>query len=191
LRPTEGGINSPDVSQGITSDLVVDFDLSGERVLVLGRLTDDGCYSFQRFLAREAELAFAKQRLALALAPPDLIYPNFATRTCKPALLEIDLRVFFPRSGTGHVEGKTDQAKPDWPASAEWLSDRFLPKAALRPRMLSRALRPGLIFASLASADVPRRLASTDWFLNSCLLVSEANVSTTHFLGCSYRQIRP
>ncbi|HNU23191.1 MAG TPA: cytochrome c biogenesis CcdA family protein, partial [Mesotoga sp.] len=47
----------------------------------------------------------------------------------------------------------------------------------------------GVIFASLASADVPRRLASTDWFLNSCLLVSEANVSTMHFLGCSYRRM--
>ena len=37
---------------------------------------------------------------------------------------------------------------------------RLLPKAALRPRMLLRALRPGVILASLASADVPRRLAS-------------------------------
>ena len=33
-------------------------------------------------------------------------------------------------------------------------------KRALRPRMLLRALRPGVILASLASADVPRRLAS-------------------------------
>ena len=53
---------------------------------------------------------------------------------------------------------------------------RFLPKAAMRPRMLSRALRPGVIFASLAT---------TDW-LFSRLLVSEANASTVLFLDASY-----
>jgi len=46
---------------------------------------------------------------------------------------------------TGLCEAKTGQAEPDW------LSDRFLPKAALRPRTSLRALRPGVIFASLAS----------------------------------------
>jgi hypothetical protein len=51
--------------------------------------------------------------------------------------------------------------------------------------MLSRALRPGVIFASLASADVPRRLAS--YFgsdrLFSRLLVSIANVLTMLLLS--------
>ena len=55
---------------------------------------------------------------------------------------------------TGLCEAKTGQAEPDW------LSDRFLPKAALRPRTLFRALRPGMILASLASTDAPQCNAS-------------------------------
>jgi hypothetical protein len=93
--------------------------------------------------------------------------------------LPSDQRFFCPRSGTGLAESETGQAEPYWPASADWLSDSFLPKAALRPRMLFRALRPGVIFASLASADIPRRLAP--YFgsdrLFSRLLASATNVS--------------
>ena len=37
---------------------------------------------------------------------------------------------------------------------------RLLPKAALRPRTLFRALRPGVILASLASTDAPQCNAS-------------------------------
>jgi len=55
-----------------------------------------------------------------------------------------------PRSGTSEGEAFTGgdnfrpltcQVEPDWPASADRLSDRFLPKAALRPPMFLGALR--------------------------------------------------
>jgi len=38
--------------------------------------------------------------------------------------------------GTGLAGGETGQAKPDWPATADWLQNRLLPKAALRPPTL-------------------------------------------------------
>gem|GEM_PF-4392861 len=60
-----------------------------------------------------------------------------------------------PRSGTGLAEGETGQAKPDWPALADWLQNRLLPKAALRPPMFFGALR--LIFCS------PSRLELAAW----------------------------
>jgi len=34
--------------------------------------------------------------------------------------------------GTGLAEGETAHAEPDWPATADWRSNSFLPQAALR-----------------------------------------------------------
>ena len=55
---------------------------------------------------------------------------------------------FCLRSGTCLCETKTDRTKCDWPALAAWLLFCLLPKAALRP---------GVIFASLASRHVLSR----------------------------------
>ena len=60
----------------------------------------------------------------------------------------------------------------------------LLPKAAIRPRMLFRALRPGVIFASLASYFNRDRLFSRP-------LVSAANISKMLFLVRSNKQKIP
>ncbi len=56
-------------------------------------------------------------------------------------------------AGAGLAKGETGQAEPDWPAPADWLQNRLLPKAALRP---------GLFLPSLASTDAPQCIASAD-----------------------------
>ena len=90
--------------------------------------------------------------------------PRRLASTDVPQCNASDLRVFFIPAKRALRPGVifASLASADVPrrlaSHRRW--HHFLPKAALRPRMLLRALRPGMIFASLASADAFRRLAS-------------------------------
>jgi hypothetical protein len=54
-------------------------------------------------------------------------------------------------------------------ANRHTLQNRLLPKAALRPRMLFRALHPCAIFASIATWDFLPSLASVDVLSAPCV----------------------
>gem|GEM_PF-1563496 len=66
-------------------------------------------------------------------------------------------------AGAGLAKGETGQAEPDWPAPADWLQNRLLPKAALRP---------GLFLPSLASTDAPQCIASRHDLCRHCVQCS-------------------
>jgi len=79
-------------------------------------------------------------------------------------MLFLDSFSLLPAKRNWPRRSETCQAKPDWPATADWLQNLLLPKAALRPLMFFSALRPGMFFAGIATADAFRRLASNVLF---------------------------
>jgi hypothetical protein len=116
----------------------------------------------------------ASDKLQVVRAKPDKLYKSLETLfSVDGGPLTVDLRGFLAQRAL----------RPLMILSAmrlilKWF---FIPaKRALRPRTFLRAMRPGVIFASLASADAFRRLASNQL----ASLSRVANLSTKPFLDC-------